>query len=107
MKAVFFSHELPGLCEIRNYDKVWQPAANEVLIKNVVVASNPKDWKVPLWIPERSVRGSAVGTEPRADIKGQIQAVEGNDVTGYIESVGEGVTGFKKGDKVRSLRPGQ
>ena len=36
-----------------------------------------------------------------------MQAVEGNDVTGYIESVGEGVTGFKKGDKVRSSRPGQ
>ncbi len=26
--------------------------------------------------------------------------VEGNDVAGYIEAVGEGVTEFKKGDKV-------
>lgn len=64
MKAVFFSHDLPELCEIRNYDKVWEPAANEVLIKNVVVASNPKDWKVPLWIPERSVRSPVTDSCP-------------------------------------------
>lgn len=30
------------------------------------------------------------------------EAIEGNDVAGYIEQVGEGVTDFKKGDKVRA-----
>lgn len=54
--------------------------ANEVLIKNVAVASNPKDWKLaPL---------------------GMYEGIEGNDVAGYIEAVGSDVKDFKKGDKV-------
>ncbi|TDL25370.1 GroES-like protein [Rickenella mellea] len=60
------------------------PAPNEVLIKNVAVASNPKDWKYPIWVADYA-------------------AIEGNDVAGYIESVGEGVTGFKKGDGVAAF----
>ncbi|GAA5861203.1 hypothetical protein JCM3774_002226 [Rhodotorula dairenensis] len=58
-----------------------EPAAGEVLIKNVAVSSNPKDWKMPVFIEGYS-------------------AVEGNDVAGTIEAVGEGVTKFKKGDRV-------
>ncbi|KAF7973887.1 hypothetical protein HWV62_14018 [Athelia sp. TMB] len=57
------------------------PAAHEVLIRNVAVASNPKDWKYPIWYP---------GWE----------SVEGNDVAGYIEEVGSGVALLKAGDKV-------
>ncbi|KAI0752213.1 GroES-like protein [Irpex lacteus] len=41
------------------------PGPNEVLVQNVAVASNPKDWKVPKWIENYS-------------------GVEGNDVAGYI-----------------------
>lgn len=48
---------------------------------DVCVSSNPKDWKCPLVF------------------EGQ-ERVEGNDVAGYVEAVGEGVTRFKKGDKV-------
>ncbi|KXS13743.1 hypothetical protein M427DRAFT_33712 [Gonapodya prolifera JEL478] len=45
------------------------PGPDEVLIRNVAVASNPKDWKL-------SVNG---------DFDGHI---EGNDVAGYIEEIG-------------------
>lgn len=82
MKGVFFSHELPDTCELRDVE-VPTPGKDEILVKNVAVASNPKDWKVPLRIPTWS-------------------GVEGNDVAGHVEAVGEGVTEFKKGDKVRA-----
>lgn len=52
----------------------------EVLIKNVAVASNPKDWKL-----------AALGI---------VEGIEGNDVAGYIEAVGSDVKEFKQGDKV-------
>ncbi|GAA5970703.1 hypothetical protein JCM11641_007405 [Rhodosporidiobolus odoratus] len=56
------------------------PAADEICIKNVSVSSNPKDWKLPHYLAPYS-------------------AVEGNDIAGYVEAVGEGVTKFKKGEK--------
>lgn len=68
------------------------PGPNEVLIQNVAVASNPKDWKVPQWMD---------------DYKG----IEGNDIAGYIVKVGEGVTEYKGGERVaaftkmRSMEP--
>jgi NADPH:quinone reductase-like Zn-dependent oxidoreductase len=49
----------------------------------VAVASNPKDWKIPFYT------GNAT--------------VQGNDVAGYVEAVGQGVTGFAKGDKVAAF----
>jgi NADPH:quinone reductase-like Zn-dependent oxidoreductase len=83
MKGVYFSSKLPNLTEIRDLP-IPQPGDDEILIKNVAVASNPKDWKVPLWMPDWS-------------------AVEGNDVAGYVEAVGKNVQEFKKGDKVAAF----
>ena len=60
------------------------PGPNEVLIKNVAVASNPKDWKAPQFLPD-------------------YKAVEGNDVAGYIVRVGEGVTEYKGGERVAAF----
>lgn len=52
----------------------------KVLIRNVAVASNPKDWKL-----------SRVGWAGH---------IEGNDIAGYVEAVGANVSEFKKGDRV-------
>lgn len=61
-----------------------QPGQNEILIANVAVASNPKDWKFPA---------------SKADYAG----IEGNDVAGRIAGLGDGVTEFKLGDRVAAL----
>ncbi|KAJ5640176.1 uncharacterized protein N7484_008038 [Penicillium longicatenatum] len=61
------------------------PKQDQVLIRVVVSGTNPKDWKVPRWIPNDN------GTN------------EGDDIAGYVEAVGEGVVGFQKGDKVAAF----
>jgi NADPH:quinone reductase-like Zn-dependent oxidoreductase len=63
-----------------------KPATGQVLIQIVVSGTNPKDWKLPKWLPE--------GTEPRN---------QGDDIAGYVAAVGEGVIGFKKGDRVAAF----
>ncbi|BGP15126.1 hypothetical protein JCM10213_006541 [Rhodosporidiobolus nylandii] len=60
------------------------PASGEILVKTVAVSSNPKDWKLPHYLAPYS-------------------AVEGNDIAGYVEALGEGVTKFRKGDKVAAF----
>jgi len=61
-----------------------EPAPGEVLIKNVAVASNPKDWKYPLWQKDYSY-------------------IEGNDVAGEIVKLGEGVSDLKVGERVAAF----
>ncbi|KAI0347681.1 GroES-like protein [Trametopsis cervina] len=60
------------------------PGPHEVLIKNVAVASNPKDWKSLDWFDG-------------------YEAVEGNDVAGVIVKVGEGVSEYKGGERVAAF----
>lgn len=60
------------------------PEPGEVLIKNVAVASNPKDWKALFFFPG-------------------YESVEGNDVAGRIVKVGEGVKEYKGGERVAAL----
>ncbi|KAL9055681.1 MAG: hypothetical protein Q9162_003407 [Coniocarpon cinnabarinum] len=60
-----------------------KPGPGKVLIKIEVSGSNPKDWKYPAMF-------DAV-------------ANTGDDMAGYIESVGEGVVGFHKGDRVAAF----
>jgi NADPH2:quinone reductase len=60
-----------------------KPNADQVLIKIVVSGSNPKDWKVPMWMKETSNSG--------------------DDIAGFVEEVGENVTEFKKGDRVAAF----
>ena len=61
-----------------------QPGPGEVLVANVAVASNPKDYKVPKRTPNYA-------------------AIEGNDVAGYIVAVGEGVEEYKGGERVAAF----
>lgn len=60
------------------------PHAGQVLIKVVVSGSNPKDWKLPRLLESEAMN-------------------HGDDIAGYVEGVGAGVTAFKKGDKVAAF----
>ncbi|KAH8111485.1 chaperonin 10-like protein [Phellopilus nigrolimitatus] len=60
------------------------PGPGEVLVQNVAVASNPKDWKYPEWQNDRSY-------------------VEGNDIAGFVAAVGPGVTEYKGGERIAAF----
>uniref|UniRef100_D8Q135 Enoyl reductase (ER) domain-containing protein n=1 Tax=Schizophyllum commune (strain H4-8 / FGSC 9210) TaxID=578458 RepID=D8Q135_SCHCM len=62
------------------------PGPDEVLIKNIAVASNPKDWKVPQWIYDADEA-----------------YVEGNDVAGTIVAVGKDVSEYEVGARVAAF----
>ncbi|KAJ7123706.1 GroES-like protein [Mycena epipterygia] len=59
------------------------PLKGEVLIKVMSVGLNPADWK-----------------QREFNMIDEFPAVLGYDVAGVIETLGEGVEGFKKGDKI-------
>lgn len=60
------------------------PGANEIVVKNAVVAINPVD----------------PGIQANAWLPMNYPNVLGSDIAGVVEEVGEGVTDFKKGDRV-------
>lgn len=61
-----------------------EPQPGQVVTKVVFSGSNPKDWKVPEWVPTLVVN-------------------QGDDISGIVHSVGEGVTEFKPGDRVAAF----
>jgi len=61
-----------------------RPAAGELLVKVQAVGLNPVDWK----IQEYDI------------VVKEYPAVLGSDVAGDVEEVGEGVQGWKKGDRM-------
>ncbi|KAI0925499.1 hypothetical protein AcV5_008220 [Taiwanofungus camphoratus] len=61
-----------------------KPGSGELLIRIQATALNPVDWKI-------QTNGIIVDTFP---------AVLGFDYSGTVEEVGEGVTGFTKGDRI-------
>lgn len=61
------------------------PSHGRVLIKVVVSGTNPKDWKVPIYMPHIPPHNT------------------GDDIAGIVAGVGEGVTEFKIGDRVAAL----
>ena len=62
---------------------VSNPGPGDILVKVKAVALNPADWKAH--------KGLVAVTYP---------AILGADVAGDVEELGEGVTDFKKGDRV-------
>lgn len=83
MKSAF--HDKSLKVEIRNLP-IPSPGPGQLLIKTVVSGTNPKDWKQPkYWAPD---------VEPLN---------HGDDIAGYVEAVGEGVLGFRKGDRVAAF----
>ncbi|KAK2674244.1 Polyketide synthase, enoylreductase domain [Fusarium oxysporum f. sp. vasinfectum] len=60
-----------------------KPGPGDVLIKVVIAGTNPKDWKIPIWLGEENNSG--------------------DDIAGIVEAVGENVVGFHKGDRVAAF----
>lgn len=75
-----------GTSHLKQSFPVWEPGPHEVLIKNVAVASNPKDWKSPIMYDDYTY-------------------IEGNDVAGEIVKLGEGVQemGLNVGQRVAAV----
>jgi NADPH:quinone reductase-like Zn-dependent oxidoreductase len=82
MKSAFVSRG-PKV-EIRDVP-IPNPGPGEVLVKVVYSGSNPKDWKVFELMPDEKPSN------------------QGNDFAGYVEALGEGVTGFHVGDRVAAF----
>ncbi|TFK71476.1 GroES-like protein [Pluteus cervinus] len=66
---------------------IYNPGAGELLVKLYATALNPVDWK----FIEQDVFVQFLSSYP---------AVVGSDGAGEVVEIGEGVTGFEKGDKV-------
>ncbi|EPQ54186.1 GroES-like protein [Gloeophyllum trabeum ATCC 11539] len=62
------------------------PGPGELLLKVEAVGLNPLDWKLQKWGVPAFIH--------------EYPAVLGEDIAGTVESVGEGVSGFAKGDRV-------
>ena len=90
MKAAVL-HEYGGPSNLKYEDfPDPHPGPGEVRVHVMAVSINPVDWKM------RS--GAAKDKFPL-----QFPAILGRDVAGIVESLGEGVTDFKPGDKVFTL----
>ena len=61
-----------------------KPDAGELLVKVHSVALNPVDWKIQ--------KGMPFGID--------FPVILGQDIAGDVQDVGQGVTSFKKGDRV-------
>lgn len=61
-----------------------EPGPDQLVIKVIVSGSNPKDWKIPEWIPDYN-------------------ANSGDDIAGIVHSIGSNVWEFKPGDRVASF----
>jgi NADPH:quinone reductase-like Zn-dependent oxidoreductase len=99
MKAVICTkYGPPEVLQLKEVEKP-APRNNEVCIKifaTTVTASDCiiRGFKLPRWSPMRLMMGLAIGfRRPRQPILGMVSA-------GEVESVGEEVTRFKKGDPV-------
>jgi len=64
--------------------EIEKPGPGLILIKVISASLNPVDWKIQKW-------NVLIDGYP---------AVLGSDIAGDVEEVGEGVTDFKKGDRV-------
>lgn len=64
-----------------------KPGPDELLIKVIYCASNPRDWKAP----DHLIPG--------------VEINQGNEMSGIVEDVGSNVYEFHKGDRVAAVHP--
>lgn len=70
------------------------PGPGQVVIRNVAVGTNPKDWKYPIVMAMMAKDDTTKMPKPQNT---------GDDVAGYVHAVGEGVGEFHVGDKVAAF----
>jgi len=85
-KALFLDEKFGSDLVIRETE-IYKPGPGELLVKVKSTSLNPIDWKVQ--------KDGLIVTE--------FPAILGTDIAGDVEEVGEGVTEFKKGDRVYVL----
>lgn len=78
------------------------PQAGEILIKNHAVATNPADWLIQKLMDENGPFISKYPVVLGCDLAGTVEEVKWFTCEPILNriQVGEGVTRFKKGDKV-------
>lgn len=82
-QKVLYLTKKQGSFEVHTAD-VPKPGPGQILVKVEATALNPVDWKIP-------AHGLFIEAFP---------AILGSDAAGTVEELGEGVTGFAKGDRV-------
>ncbi|KZT67311.1 GroES-like protein [Daedalea quercina L-15889] len=86
-KALYLTSK-HGPFEVRTAAK-YKPGSGQILVKIEAAALNPVDWRIQAW-------GILVEKFP---------AILGEDLAGTVEEVGEGITKFKKDDRVLTCAP--
>jgi len=74
-----------GQFSIRERD-IPKPGSGQLLVKHCAIAMNPIEWKIQADGGEGFVK--------------YYPAVLGEDISGIVEEIGAGVSGFKKGDRL-------
>ena len=87
MKSVIVKAH-PLRCEMLEIP-VPQPGPDEILVKVICCASNPRDWKAP----DHLIPG--------------VEINQGNELSGIVGEVGENVYEFRKGDRIGGAHPMQ
>lgn len=82
-QKVLYLTKKNGPFEIHTAD-VPKPGPGQILVKVQAAGLNPLDWKIQLY-------GLFIDEFP---------SILGHDVAGTVEELGEGVTGFAKGDRM-------
>lgn len=78
----------------------WTVGAHEVLIKNVSVAVNPADWKIQEYGIFVEQYPAIIGEDVAGTFAVGNYFIGNIILPGIVETVGEGVQGLKKGDRV-------
>ena len=82
-QKVLYLTKKQGSFEVHTAD-VPKPGPGQILVKVEATALNPVDWKIQVYGPFIE----------------EFPAILGSDAAGTVEELGEGVTGFAKGDRV-------